>query len=67
MELFKEYKTKSGETIMFDGISMYEDFKRMPLDIFTSSKHEGQWDKKGKYLTNVYFLNGEPSEMDITK
>jgi len=65
MELFKEYTLRNGETITFDGVSFVSKQNGMPIDSFTSFKHDGQWNRKGQYLTNVYFLDGEPSEMDV--
>ena len=65
MILYKEYVLKNGEVIVFDGISMYEDLNRIPIDIYTSMRYNGTWNKKGKYLTNVHFLDGEPSELDV--
>ena len=65
MELYKEYTLKNGDVIIFDGIAMYEDYKRVPLDMYTSKMYNGTWNKKGRFLTNIYFLDGAPSEMDV--
>lgn len=68
MQLFKVYTLKNGETVVFDGISMYEYFNGAPIDIYTSSKCHGAWDKRGRYLTNVYFEELENNkEMDIKR
>ena len=64
MELYKQYELKNGEIISFDGFSTY-DINRVPIEIFTSSKYHGAWNKKGKYLTNVYFMDNDASEMDV--
>ena len=62
LELYKEYELKNGQFITFDGITfgLYSS-----LDVFTSLKSDGAWNKKGQYLTNVYFLDKQPSEMDV--
>jgi hypothetical protein len=62
LELHKLYELKNGEPIIFDSISLgvYS-----ALDLYTSIEHNGAWNAKGKYLTNVLFLDGQPSEMDV--
>jgi hypothetical protein len=65
MELFKEYKMKNGDTIVFNGVSIVNKENGMPVDSYSSDQFEGLWNKKGKYLTNVYFLENAPSEMDV--
>lgn len=65
MELNKEYKMVCGETIKFDSISMYQNENKFPIDIYTSKLYDGAWNKKGRYLTNIYFLENKPSNMDI--
>lgn len=65
MQLFKEYTLRCGEIIIFDGVSFVNDHNSMPVDIFTSSKHHGAWNQKGLFLSNVLFLNGKESEMDV--
>ena len=56
---------KCGDTIKFDSISMYLNQNNFPIDIYTSQLYDGAWNKKGKFLTNIYFLDNKPSEMDI--
>lgn len=56
---------KCGDTIKFDSISMYLSDRKFPVDIYTSNMYDGAWNKKGRYLTNIYFLDNKPSEMDI--
>lgn len=65
MELFKEYKMRNGDTIVFDGVSIVNKENGMPIDSYSSKNFTGLWNKKGQYLTNVYFLDGIPSEMDV--
>lgn len=65
MELNKEYTMICGDIIKFDSISMYQNQNKMPMDIYTSKSYNGAWDKSGRYLTNIYFLDNKPSEMDI--
>lgn len=65
MELYTEYKLRNGNTIVFDGVSLLNNKNGVPIDTYTSNKHTGAWNRKGQYLTNVYFLDGEPSEMDV--
>ena len=67
MQLYKEYTLTNGETIVFDGISMYDNEYGMPIDIYTSKQYHGIWNKKGKYTTNIYFLDNQPSELDVIK
>lgn len=65
---------KNGEDIIFNGVSNYmiksynkeknEEYKK-PIDIFTSEKYDGQWDSKGKYLSNIYFKDRNDSMFDI--
>jgi len=65
MQLYTRYKMRNGETIVFNGVSLVNKPDGSPIDIFTSGDQDGQWNKKGQYLTNVYFLEGKPSEMDV--
>lgn len=67
MELYKEYKLRNGNIIILDSISIYDNTNLVPIDVYTSNTYHGAWNRKGKFLTNLYFLDGEPSEMDIIK
>lgn len=65
MQLNKEYTMKCGDIIKFDAVSMYQNDKLIPIDIYTSQSYDGAWNKKGRYLTNIYFLENKPNNMDI--
>lgn len=66
MELLKEYELKNKQKIVFNGVSLYyhPQFYR-EYSLYTSKNHHGSWDKNGKYLTSIYFLNQEDHEMDV--
>ena len=65
-ELYKSYALNNGTVIELDGISNYlVNFREQWA--YTSSKHHGQWDKNGSYLTSVLFTDEPYSEFDIDK
>ena len=65
MKLNVPYKMKNGDIITFDGVSMYQNEFNIPIDIYTSKQYDGQWNKEGQYLSNVYFKDRQSSPQDI--
>jgi len=64
LTLNKPYKIKNGDPIVFNGMSSYE-IEYKSIDLYTSKEYDGQWNKKGQYMSNVYFLDRQATGLDI--
>lgn len=64
MKLNVPYRLKNGDSIVLNGVSSYEtEYKS--IDLYTSAGYDGQWNKKGQYMSNIYFLDRKATGLDI--
>lgn len=65
IKLNVEYRLKNGEPIVFNGVSMYQTEQKIPIDLYSSKDYDGQWNEKGQYMSNIYFLDRKETGLDI--
>ena len=66
LDLNKQYTLNNGDIITLNGVSTYNLYNSfIHVQLYSSKEYDGQWNEKGRHMSNVYFNDRQATGLDI--